>query len=532
MGSNSSSPISKGGEARIEQEESNTMKQGPAEPNAPRPSNVAPSSYRLVGSSKELHNEKIYCVSWCKDLFEERVSNAAAIPDGNETQSEDPSPGSEEEKATWAHNKDDNEARTRQLRCFATCGGNRVTIYEVEVPTGGRRKHSPGIILRQGYIDPDENETLYTCAFGGRSLGWPFGYSPLSDVNGDKQKDSIILGGRANEKTSGRGQKRPREDESDEQDSEKEAEDSSLPQKLFFQSLIDSESFDGPQMLCVAGTRGIIKVIDPVRKMLYSVLPGHGSDIYDLKFSPVDEWLLLSASKDDSLRLWNVQTATCVAIFAGHEGHRGGVLSVGWHRSGDRFVSGGMDNTIKLWNIGEGSQVSSAIEKSKTVKPTLWDAEVGTSFCTVHEEMPYFSTTKVHTDYVDCVRFVGDLILSKDTHDSIVLWHPDLTKTKNAFGQQRLPCDVIALREFPFKDCDVWFIRFDTDRDCRMVALGNTTGEIRLWDIDSNLKKKHRLDLVQQYCNSTIRMVAFSIDSHFLAAACDDSTVWIWDANA
>jgi len=69
----------------------------------------------------------------------------------------------------------------------------------------------------------------------------------------------------------------------------------------------------------LAGQRGIVKVIDTVHRTLLLTLSRHGDEIYDMKFSPVDEWLLITASKDESLRLWSVETETCVAIFAGHE---------------------------------------------------------------------------------------------------------------------------------------------------------------------------------------------------------------------
>ena len=411
----------------------------------------------------------------------------------------------------------------RPLQCFATCGGNVVSVYEVHEDDSAAATKKANIVLRQGYVDPKGDEAFYACVFGGRSLGRPFGYGPLNSPG----QDVVVLGS-----SQDFHRKRPREDEDGGDSTATEKPD---PQDELYQSLINTDMFDGPQLLCVAGTGAIIKVIDTCRRMLFSTLSGHGDDIYDLRFSPIDEWILLSASKDESLRMWNVKTSTCVAIFAGHEGHRDCVLSLGWHPHGMQFASGGMDTTVKLWNVGEETDVHASIARSKSVKPKRWDERVDPKekFRLVYEQMPIFSTDKIHTNYVDVVQYVGDLILSKDTNNMVVLWKPITTKTSrgsNIKTQQRLPNEVIALREFEVSHCDVWFIRFATDHQCRMLAVGNLIGDIKVFEIGSRPTKKHFANLTNQYCASAIRMVAFNFDAKYLVAVSDDASVWLWEA--
>lgn len=444
-------------------------------------SSKLPEGFKCVSNAKEAHGQQIYSVTWSQDLYKSDDCNT--------------------------------------VQCFATCGGNVASVYEVHEGTGG----TASIVLRQGYVDPMESETFYACVFGGRSLGRPFGYEPLKTSSNTSDPVMVPLRG-----PNGSPRKRARAAKEDSKSTNEDTHE-------LYQTLISTDFFDGPQLLCVAGTGAIIKVIDTCRRMLFTTLSGHGDDIYDLRFSPIDEWILLSASKDESLRMWNVKTSTCVAIFAGHEGHRDCVLSLAWHSHGHQFASGGMDTTVKLWSVEEETDVHEAIVRSKSVKPKRWDEQANPKekFLLIYEQTPIFSTDKVHTSYVDVVQYVGDLILSKDTNDMIVLWKPITTKTSrgnNTKTQQRLPNDIIALREFEIKNCDVWFIRFATDYQCRMLAVGNLLGDIKIFDIGSRPNKKHFAKLTNQHCTSAVRMVAFNIDATYLVAVSDDSSVWLWEA--
>lgn len=56
-------------------------------------------------------------------------------------------------------------------------------------------------------------------------------------------------------------------------------------------------------------------------------LEGHCADIYEIRVHPHYPHVILSASKDKSVRIWNLKLACCVAILSGENGHREEVLS-------------------------------------------------------------------------------------------------------------------------------------------------------------------------------------------------------------
>lgn len=498
---------------------------------------LKPTGFRISCVARESHGNVIYSVAWSTDIF----TDYETVDSGHKNDDDDDN---------VAAIKDTIQSSTRRnVRYLATCGGNHVSLYEVEISDEKRnRPTGDPLVLRQAYMDRDSDESFFSCVFGGRSIGQPFGYTPTMD------KDKVLFGtkasGKARLKKAGNavGTESIKETETEESSNEESEtieamnaeetkEKGNVDQTAEFQrklirAMADTCKFDGPQLLCVAGSRGVIKVIDTVQQILVMTLSGHGHDIFDLKFSPADEWLLLSASKDESVRLWNVKTGACVGIFSGHEGHRNSVLSVAWHPLGHRFASSGMDNYVKIWSIGEETSVHKSLQSSQVFQPQKWDTPLDAKptpeiFRTSYEQTPVFSTNKIHHDYVDCVKFVGDLVLSKSIGNTVVLWKPDFSKTTH----HKPPNEVMVLREFVTRDCNVWFIRFDTDVDCSMLAVGNRVGEIRVWDIDANPKKKCFANLTQQYaCPTTVRMVAFSPDAKCLIAACEDASLSKWDA--
>ncbi|GAB2210637.1 hypothetical protein Droror1_Dr00015910 [Drosera rotundifolia] len=251
---------------------------------------------------------------------------------------------------------------------------------------------------------------------------------------------------------------------------------------------------DRTPFLVAAGINGIIRVIDAGKEKIFKSFVGHGDSINEIRTQTLNPALVLSASKDESVRLWNVHTGICILIFAGAGGHRNEVLSVDFHPSDmHKIASCGMDNTVKIWSMKE---FWTYVEKSFT-----W-TDLPSKFPTKYVQFPIFLAS-VHTNYVDCTRWLGDFVLSKGTVD--------------------------ILLKYPVPDCDIWFIKFSCDFHFNAAAIGNREGRIYVWELQS-CPPVLIARLSHPQSKSPIRQTAISFDGSTILAGCEDGTIWRWDS--
>lgn len=98
----------------------------------------------------------------------------------------------------------------------------------------------------------------------------------------------------------------------------------------------------------------------------------------------------------------------CIASFHGEHGHRDDVVSIDLNRDYTKLLSGGTDHMVCIWDLTVPN-VAAAIEKSRNYDGT--HEKYG--FKTVLHMFPIYQSRQLHCNYVDCVQWMNELILSK-----------------------------------------------------------------------------------------------------------------------
>ena len=88
----------------------------------------------------------------------------------------------------------------------------------------------------------------------------------------------------------------------------------------------------------------IITYINPYYRFI-STLRGHVAPVYQTCFSP-DSRLLVSGSKDTTLKVWELRTGKLAMDLPGHKDE---VYAVDWSPDGQKVGSGGRDRAVRIW---------------------------------------------------------------------------------------------------------------------------------------------------------------------------------------
>jgi polycomb protein EED len=330
----------------------------------------------------------------------------------------------------------------------------------------------------------------------------------------------------------------------------------------------------GSPLLLLAGKNALLQVFDFGTGQLVTSFEGHGHSINDIAVHPTKPHLVVTASKDHCLRLWNLQSRTCVLVFEGDGGHRSEVLCADW-RLGTRnnisnngknytysddlmLVSGGMDNRIKIWDL---TPFRDFLEESNT-----WDLNSGLSFPARNVEFPLHNYQGIHWNYVDCIKWLGPAILSKSVSNTIICWLPDEGKVPEStiideinvtsdrkcgeggvakakkrrkegdapLGQEEGEARAVATLQLEDTK-DVWWMRFSLDFRGTLLAQGTSKGAVLVYKMHPLeehyiAKLKPRRQKNDEGSRLLVRQTAINFDAKTIVCCHEDGSLTRYDA--
>jgi len=255
---------------------------------------------------------------------------------------------------------------------------------------------------------------------------------------------------------------------------------------------------------------GCIVILNAITGIQMVILSGHTGTVRSLVFSP-DGTLLVSGSKDTTIKLWDMQTGGVIKTFYGHTDK---VISVSISADCTTIASGSYDKTIRLWDIQTG-------------------------------ECRHIIKQNTRMDYV-CFSPLDTKLLISSSGGKICQWDTDSQKIASesdgshiAFsldGTQLIVCDKSAV-EVQNPDSKAIVAKFYIPElfircccispDNRLVAVA-ADSTIYVWDITSS--NPHLLDTFIGHTGD-IYSLAFSSPYSLISTAWD-SSVRFWQIGA
>lgn len=240
-------------------------------------------------------------------------------------------------------------------------------------------------------------------------------------------------------------------------------------------------------------------VYDKDQKFNSRKLIGHSAPVYDVSFSDSasgpprklfgDEGrhnpaldgrpkLLLSCSADGQLRMWSLESWTCLCLYKSHDGP---VYRSLWGPHGHYFLSGGYDRVLRVWMQDHASPQRLMVGHDTAISAITWHPNGVYVFSASDETDKSIRMWSVvtgacvrvftgHIEYVSALECApnGKIFASADTAGNIMFWDIEKgTRIKRSRGHGK---------------GGIWSLSFSMESN--VLASGGQDGTVRLWDVE------------------------------------------------
>ncbi|WDD32958.1 AAA-like domain-containing protein [Nostoc sp. UHCC 0926] len=241
---------------------------------------------------------------------------------------------------------------------------------------------------------------------------------------------------------------------------------------------------------------------------------GHSEEVFSVVFSP-DGKTLASASRDNTIKLWNLDTGKEITTLTGHSSW---VNSVVFSPDGKTLASASRDNTIKLWNLHTGKEITTLTGHSSWVNSVVFSPD-GKTLASASRDNTIklwnlhtgkeITTLTGHSSWVNSVVFSpdGKTLAFASRDNTIKLWNLHTGK------------EITTLTGH-----SSWVNSVVFSPDGKTLAFASRDNTIKLWNLHTG-KEITTLTGHSSWVNS----VVFSPDGKTLAFASRDNTIKLWN---
>jgi len=186
---------------------------------------------------------------------------------------------------------------------------------------------------------------------------------------------------------------------------------------------------NGRILATIGGTKDPVIKLWNLDGMLYKSLKGHTDGIYGISFSP-DGNMIVSGGKDNTVKVWDTKSGALIETISGHEGW---VWSVAFSHDGHTIASASEDATVKLWNL-KGELINTLRGHEARVSDVAFspnDKIIATGSADTQiklwnrEEGKLIATLEGHNDRVMSVSFSpdGNKLASAGVDHNVKIWN-------------------------------------------------------------------------------------------------------------